>query len=104
MDLKAFILPTKLDNTDENQEHGNRRFATEDYVYLESVLDVKDDINENRITYPTDYAVLCGAMLSGSNTGPEARKSCWTWLRSASSAIFTKKINFYGDLNYDDVH
>ena len=104
MDLKKFILPTKLDNTDKNQESGNKRFQTEDLIYLDSydiLVDISVDVE---ITYPTDYAIMNNALISRSNQGPKDRKSCWTWLRSASSSYKVHRLLFDGALNDSTVN
>ena len=85
MDLAKFILPTKLDNIDENQYSGNKRFQTEDLIYLDTYDDVSDFSRNDIITYPTDYAIMNNALMSCSNESPKGRKSCLTWLRSALS-------------------
>ena len=55
-------------------------------IYLDSYDEVEDVSKNDRITYPTDYAIMNYALMSRSNQGPKDRKSCWTWLRSAYSS------------------
>ena len=104
MDLRKYIVPTKLDNTDENQKSGNKSFQTEDLIYLDSYDEVEDISVGLRITYPTDYAIMNNALMSSSNQGPKGRKSCWTWLRSAFSSNGVYKINTDGDLVNNNVN
>ena len=103
MDLTKYILPTTLDNTDENQESGNKRFQTEDLIYLDSYDEVEDISVGARITYPTDYAIMNYALMSSSNEGPKGRKSCWTWLRSAYSSLEVSIISLYRYLDSSNV-
>lgn len=97
MDLRKFIEPTKLDNTDKNGNTGNTEFETEDMVYVDSV-DEACDIHENDISFTdgvdfdedagefcnfifaTDYAIM-----NNLNTYLKFKhKMCSnTWLRSA---------------------
>lgn len=90
MNLVKFIKKTILGNTDHNQSHGNNKFATEDLVYLRSIKDVENMSREERITYPTDYAIMNNALMSSSLYGDKQRKSCWKWLRSAYSSRHVK--------------
>ena len=81
IDLKSFIVPTKLENTDEEQKYGDSSFDTKDLIYLESWLDVENIPKDERIVYPTDYAVMNGCCTSG-KYGLLNKESCATWLRS----------------------
>ena len=82
-ELKDFIVRTRLDNTDENQCIGNPAFDTQDYVFLESYDEILSD--NQRIVYPSDYAVMNGAALEWGKRGPKDRQPTWYWLRSAYS-------------------
>ena len=97
IDLKSFIVPTKLDNTDENQEHGDSNFDTKDLIYLESWLDVKNIQEKERVVYPTDYAVMNGSSMSTQNYGPMKKRSCEIWLRSAGDPSYVYCTNFGGN-------
>lgn len=35
-DLRSRIIPTTIDNTDESQNTGNKKFNTTDLIYLDS--------------------------------------------------------------------
>jgi len=96
MDLKKFIVPTVLENTDEDQRYGDRKFKTEDLIYLPSYEETKVLTSDQRISYPTDYAVMNGAMMSSVDFGSENRKSCWSWLRSASSSNRVNEVSLDG--------
>lgn len=93
------IEPTELDNTNENQETGDRAFKTKDLVYLESWDEVKNGSNNDRVVYPTDYAVMCGACMTSDNTGPKFRKSTRYLLRSACSECYVKTVECDGIWN-----
>ena len=99
MDLKKFIVPITLENTDERQETGDRKFRTQELIYLDDKAAVADIDSSDRVSYPTDYAVMNGAMMSSGNEGSEDRKSCWTWLRSAYSLSDVGRVNLDGDLD-----
>ncbi len=103
MDIKKFIVPITLENTNEKQEKGDRRFRTQELIYLDDKAAVEDINSEERVCYPTDYAIMNGAMMSSGNNGSEDRKSCWTWLRSAYSDDSVDYVSLDGDLNIDDV-
>ena len=97
IDLKSFIVPTKLDNTNDNQEHGDSSFDTKDLIYLESWLDVKNIQEKERVVYPTDYAVMNGSSMSTQNYGPMKKRSCEIWLRSAGDPSYVYCTNFGGN-------
>ena len=99
IDLKSFIVPTKLDNTDENQEHGDSSFDTKDLIYLESLLDVENIPEDERIVYPTDYAVMNGCQISYINYGLLNKESCATWLRSDIYTDLVNVVDFNGVIN-----
>ena len=50
-DLRGRIIPTIIENTDNFQEMGNKRFNTKDLIYL-------DSYDEGEITSATDYAKM----------------------------------------------
>lgn len=83
IDLKSFIVLTKLENVDQNQERGNSDFQTNDSVYLDSCFEVENLSKDERIVYPTDYAVMNKGWMSCENHGLLKKKSCQVWLRSA---------------------
>ena len=85
VNLKDYIVKTLLENTDENQCTGNPAFDTQDYVFLESYDEIKDLSDDQRIVYPSDYAVMNGATLEWEKRGPKDRQPTWYWLRSAYS-------------------
>ena len=78
IDLKSFIVPTKLENTDDEGNHDNS-FATKDLIYLDSYPDVKNLSKDEISVYPTDYAVMNGCW----RYGLVKKKSCEVWLRTA---------------------
>ena len=98
-DLKSFIVPTKLDNTNDNQKHGNSDFQTSDLVYLESYPDIKNIPKKERIVYPTDYAVMNGCHASYINIGLLNKESCVPWLRSDIYTDLVNVVDFNGEIN-----
>ena len=98
-DLKSFIVPTKLDNTNDNQKHGNSDFQTSDLVYLESYPDIKNIPKKERIVYPTDYAVMNGCHASYINFGLLNKESCVPWLRSDIYTDLVNVVDFNGEIN-----
>ena len=101
IDLKRFIVPAKLDNTDENQKHGNSDFETNDLVYLDSYLDIKNIPKKERIVYPTDYAVMNGCYTSYEEPGIMKKRSCQVCLRTGKEPhnVFYTDLDGYCD-NY----
>ena len=99
IDLKSFIVPTKLENTDEEQKYGDSSFDTKDLIYLESWLDVENIPKDERIVYPTDYAVMNGCYTSFGKYGLLNKESCATWLRSDISTGLVNVVNFNGENN-----
>ena len=100
MDLSKFIVRTKLDNTDKNQNFGDKDFETEDLVYLESRQDVKNlyPNDRDRVCYPTDYAVMNNACMSREWHGRINRKSTYVILRSSTYRACVDTINYSGEL------
>lgn len=100
-ELKDFIVRTRLGNTDEHQNTGDSAFDTQDYVFLETYNEVKDLSDDERVAYPSDYAVMNGALLSGAYSGPKKnRQPIWHWLRSATSKEDVYVVMFNGLLSY----
>ena len=97
IDLKSFIVPTKLENVDQNQERGNSDFQTNDSVYLDSCFEVENLSKDERIVYPTDYAVMNKGWMSCENHGPMKKRSCEIWLRSAGDPSYVYCTNFGGN-------
>ena len=95
-ELKDLIVRTRLGNTDENQNTGNSAFDTQDYVFFETHEEVEDLSGNERIVYPSDYAVMNGAMLGVQTIGPKDRKAAWHWLRSAYSETTVDGVNYDG--------
>ena len=82
MEIKKLIVPTTLDNTNEDEDEDDISFRTQDLIYLDTMSDINEMDREERVCYPTDYAIMNDAIMSDSyDYGIEDRKSCWTWLR-----------------------
>lgn len=93
IDLKSFIIPTDLSNTDEEQNTGNKRFDTRDLVFLDSSSEVEayGESREARKTSPTDYALVNGAFHYWEGKTRTGKKGVANiWLRSAYSLYITR--------------
>ena len=98
-DLRSRIIPTTIDNTNEFQNTGNKRFNTTDLIYLDSYseqYDGKKIRKERRIT-ATDYAQMNNAYIYDNYTTCTGRQATWALLRSASSRTSVDSINGSGD-------
>ena len=86
-DLRSRIIPTTIENTDESQNTGNKKFNTTDLIYLDSddeQCDGKKTDEERRIS-ATDYAQMNNAYTYNSYTTRTGKQTTWAWLRSACS-------------------
>lgn len=101
IDLKSFIIPTDLSNTDEEQNTGNRMFDTRDLVFLDSSSEVEayGESREERKTSPTDYALVNGAFHSWADSTKTGKRGvACIWLRSAYSNNKTQNVGYDGDI------
>ena len=98
--MYALGTSSSLDN---GQHAGDETFRTKDLIYIDDKAAVADIDSSDRVSYPTDYAVMNGIMMSSGNQGYEDRQSCWTWLRSAYSRDSVGRVSLCGDLDYDYV-
>lgn len=83
-DLRSKIIPTTIENTDEYQNTGNKKFNTTDLIYLDGYdeqYDGKKTAKERRIS-ATDYAQMNNARICGYTTRT-GRQTTKVWLRSA---------------------
>lgn len=85
VDLRSRIVPTTIENTDDSQEMGNKKFNTTDLIYLASYNDLFDGqkTDQERKTSATDYAKMNNAYTYNSYrtlTGQQTTDVC---LRSA---------------------
>lgn len=97
--MKDLLIPVELENTDESQKMGDRKFKTTDAVFLDSDDEIKDLSSSERRTTATDYAVM--------NNGAVANKSSlftYYWLRSAYSKTNVDYVDTDGDRYYDNAH
>ena len=99
VDLRSRIVPTTIENTDDSQEMGNKKFNTTDLIYLASYNDLFDGqkTDQERRTSATDYAKMNNAYTFHSYrtfTGQQTTDVC---LRSASSRLTVYYVNGYGD-------
>ena len=103
-ELKDFIVRTRLDNTDENQNTGDSAFDTQDYVFFETYDEMKGIDSDKRYVYASDYAVMNGALLGGRRKGPKDRQSTWHWLRSADNEDDVDEVDSNGSIDSDGAY
>ena len=102
VNLASFIVPTILRNTDELRHKGDPSFATNDYVFLESKEELENTTTDNeRIVYPSDYAVMNNAIVSDKRRGHNNRPTTYYYLRTAEDDTNNITIAFKGDINSD---
>ena len=88
-DLRSRIIPNTIDNTDEFQHTGDKKFNTTDLIYLDSYneqYDGKKTDEERRIS-ATDYAQMNNAYIYDGYTTRTGKQTTWAWLRSAYSSL-----------------
>lgn len=85
VDLRSGILPTRIHNTDANQNEGNEEFDTVDYIYLDSYDDLFNGelTDEERRVSSTDHAKMTNCWTSESYQTRAGNNTCCAWLRSA---------------------
>ena len=89
--LKDFIQPAVLPNCDASgNDYGKKEFDTTDKVYLFSSEELKDLTDLQRMTFPTDYAIVNG--VSTGNTHSITRQSCFVLTRSNYIDTSDKKL------------
>lgn len=99
IDLRSQIIPTKIRNTDENQERGSKAFDTEDLIYLDSYeeqFNGKLSYADRRMS-STDYAKMNYAFTYDNYTTRTGKKTSPVWLRSAYTSYRVDCVNGYGD-------
>lgn len=102
INLASFIVPTKLRNTDEFFNVGDPNFTTNDYVFLESKEELENTTTDNeRIVYPSDYAVMNNAIVSDKRRRHNNRLTTIYYLRTAEDDTNNITIAFKGDINSD---
>lgn len=99
IDLRNCIIPVILQNTNEAQSIGDQNFNTTDLIYVDSQDEIKDISEIERITSPTDYAIMNNAMTSDSINSSLGKKSGWVCLRSANDSDLVGIIDTEGDLS-----
>lgn len=95
IDLRSQIIPTKIHNTDENQERGSKAFDTEDLIYLDSY---EEQFSGQRSDYErrmssTDYAKMNYAFTSNNYTTRTGKKTSPVWLRSAYASYHVHSVH-----------
>ena len=77
MKIIDLIEPTILVDSDGSK--------IEDLIYIDSEADVEKIDSNERIVYPTDYAIMNFAWLVDEKTGPEKRRACRLWIRPTNT-------------------
>ncbi len=99
IDLRSQIIPTKIHNTDENQEKGSKAFNTEDLIYLDSYeeqFNGKLSYADRRMS-STDYAKMNYAFTYDNYTSRTGKKTSPVWLRSAYTRYPVHYVDGDGD-------
>lgn len=102
-DLRSRIIPTTIDNTDESQNTGNKKFNTTDLIYLDSYdeqYEGKKTDKKRRIS-ATDYAQMNNAYMYDRYTTRTGRQTILAWLRSVSSSYYLNCVDGDGSLSYE---
>lgn len=105
-DLRSKIIPTTIENTDESQNTGNKKFNTTDLIYLDSYneqYDGKKTDMERRIS-ATDYAQMNNAYIYDDYKTRTGRQTTWAWLRSAYDRCHVHYVSGDGDWNTRYTH
>lgn len=107
INLKSFIIPTILSNTDADQENvGDHSFDTRDLVFLDSDDEIRayNEGSAELSSSVTDWALVNGAFHRWRKYTLTGKEGVTThWLRSAYSTYSADAINSDGDLNCEYV-
>ena len=98
-DLRSQIIPTRLSNTDENQNNGNKEFDTTDLIYLDSYADQFSGTltAAERCKSATDFAKMNYAYVYDGYETQTGRATSSVWLRSALSSYNVFCVHGDGD-------
>ena len=101
-DLRSKIIPTTIENTDESQNTGNKKFNTTDLIYLDSYDEQYngEKTDEERRISATDYAQMNNAYIYDNYETRTGRQTTWAWLRSASLVYDVYNVDGDGDWNF----
>gem|GEM_PF-1675462 len=103
-DLRSQIIPTVLDNTDDDRKHGNSKFQTTDLVYLLSQPEVfKHDTHSDfeRMISLADTALMDGAWQNEDRTAYNGRRGTATvFLRSSNDSNNVRAVDYDGESDY----
>lgn len=100
IDLRSQIIPSKIHNTDDDQEKGSKAFDTEDLIYLDSYeeqFNGKLSYADRRVS-ATDYAKMNYAFTYDGYSILTGKKTSPVWLRSACPSYGVYYV--YGDGDY----
>ena len=102
VDLRSRIVPTTIENTDDSQEMGNKKFNTTDLIYLASSNDLFDGqkTDQERRTSATDYAKMNNAYTYNGYRTLTGQQTTAVFLRSACNRWAVNSVHGDGDWNY----
>lgn len=103
IDLKNYIIPTILSNTDVKQNTGDDRFDTTDLIFLDSCDEIKA-YNKISPVSVTDWALANGAFYEGGRYTLTGKKGLTVyWLRSAVKNNGTSSISGADVMTYSKI-
>ncbi len=78
------VLRTRLENLDEWKKKGDRKFDTQDYVFVESCDDIEKIEPKEKIGNVSDFAITQGCYINRKPFAPKGKDGGSYWLRDAS--------------------
>ena len=97
IDLRKFIMPVTLKNTDENLIMGNKAFNTTDYVFLDADEEKGHLAPAKRVASATDYALANGVFQWWGGLSRKDKKGTSPyWLRSAYAKYGADSVSVEG--------
>ena len=78
------VLRTKLENLDEWKKKGDRKFDTQDYVFVESCDDIEKIEPKEKIGNVSDFAITQGCYINRKPFAPKGKDGGSYWLRDSS--------------------
>ncbi|MDO5555546.1 MAG: leucine-rich repeat protein [Clostridia bacterium] len=101
-DLRTNIIPTKIDNMDQNLQTGNQEFDTRDLIYLDSYAEQYGEgfTDKKRRVSATDYAKMNNTCIYSDYKTRTGKDTTWVWLRSACLRWSVRTISYMGNWSY----
>ena len=82
--MSVKVLRTRLENLDEWKKKGDRKFDTQDYVFVESCDDIEKIEPKEKIGNVSDFAITQGCYINRKPFAPKGKDGGSYWLRDAS--------------------